>query len=151
MVPGATGGVVRILVLNGPNLNLLGRREPHIYGATGLADVEAALRMEAQRLGCEVECFQSNHEGKLIDRIQESDGQVDGAIINPGGLTHTSVSLHDAIKAVSYPFVEVHISNIHAREAWRTQTVTTAACRGSVMGLGTRGYILALRWFAEQE
>lgn len=142
---------MRILVLNGPNLNMLGRREPHIYGSTTLADVEAMLRREAEALGCEVVFFQSNHEGALVDTIQQHDGQVDGAIINPGGLTHSSVSLHDAMKAVGYPFVEVHVSNLHTREPWRTRTVTTAAAKGSIQGLGVRGYLLALRWLAEHQ
>ena len=141
---------MRILVLNGPNLNMLGKREPAIYGSASLADVEAALRKEAATLGCEVVCFQSNHEGGLIDWIHEHDGQVDGAIINPGGLVHSSVPLHDAIKSVSYPIVEVHISNIHAREPWRSHTRTTSAARGCILGLGTRGYLLALHWLVEE-
>ena len=138
---------MKVLVLNGPNLNLLGFREPHIYGSTTLADVEARLRSLAGDLGgLELDFFQSNHEGAIVDRIHDGRGKgLAGGIINPGGLTHYSVSVHDAIKAVDYPFYEVHISNIAQREEWRHHSIISAAVKGSIVGLGVLGYELALR------
>lgn len=136
-----------ILVLNGPNLNLLGTREPHIYGAQTLADVEHQLAAEAQALGVGLQCFQSNHEGALIDRIHAArlDG-TRGIVINPGGLTHTSVSLRDALSGVALPVVEVHISNIHRREAFRHHSYISGIAEGVIAGLGTEGYSAALRY-----
>jgi 3-dehydroquinate dehydratase II len=137
---------MRILVIHGPNLNMLGIREPHIYGSMRLADLDEKLRAVGAELGVAVECFQSNHEGAIVDLIQQHHGTgLAGAIINPGGLTTSSVSIHDAIKAVDFPFVEVHISNIHAREEWRRASIVAAAAKGSVAGLGWRGYEAALR------
>ena len=137
---------MRILVIHGPNLNMLGIREPHIYGSMRLADVDAKIEAVASELGAEVECFQSNHEGAMVDLIQARNGAgLVGAVINPGGLTHTSVVLHDAIKAVDYPFVEVHISNVHAREEFRRHSYVSPAAKGVIAGLGWRGYEAAIR------
>lgn len=137
----------RYLVLHGPNLNLLGSREPEVYGSANLAAVDAELATVAERLGVTVETFQSNHEGALIDRLHAAatDG-FSGVVMNPGGLSHTSVALRDAIAAVALDVVEVHISNVHAREPFRRELVTAAACVGVVSGLGPSGYELALRY-----
>lgn len=140
----------KILVLNGPNLNLLGTREPEQYGSQTLADVEALCRSAGARLGYEVECFQSNWEGALIDRIHEAwrqwkAGEVLGCVFNPGALTHTSVPLHDAIKGVApFPVIECHISNVHAREAFRHQSWISPAAAGIVIGFGVTGYEVAI-------
>jgi 3-dehydroquinate dehydratase-2 len=136
----------RILVLNGPNLNLLGLREPTVYGSETLADVEHMVTEECRRLALAPEFFQSNHEGALIDRIHQA--RLDGTaaiIINPGGLTHTSVSLRDALAAVALPVIEVHISNIYRREPFRHQSLTAAVAVGVISGLGTQGYALAVQ------
>lgn len=141
---------MKILVLNGPNLNLLGTREPEQYGHDSLADVEALCAQTAHSLGHEVECFQSNHEGELIDKIHafgklHQAGQILGAVFNPGAFTHTSVALHDAIKGTGLPVVEVHISNVHAREAFRHHSYVSPVAVGSVVGLGIQGYALAIQ------
>jgi 3-dehydroquinate dehydratase-2 len=133
------------LLLNGPNLNLLGTREPSVYGATTLADVEAQCRATAQRLGFGLESFQSNHEGALIDRVHAS--RTDGTrfiVINPGAFTHTSVALRDALAGVAIPFIEVHISNVHKREAFRHHSYLSDIADGVIVGLGVEGYRLAL-------
>ena len=135
----------RVLVLNGPNLNLLGTREPDVYGATTLADIELELADLAKDLSASVECRQSNQEGQLIDWLHDGRDTFDGVLINPGGLTHTSVSLRDGIAAAGLPTVEVHISNTQARESFRHQSVTAAVCIGSVMGFGKNSYALGLR------
>lgn len=134
-----------VLILNGPNLNLLGLREPEIYGSTTLAMLEAEVRQEADSLGVSVEFFQSNHEGALIDRLHQARGNVRGALLNPGGLTHTSVALRDAVAAVDYPVVAIHLTNILAREPFRRRDLITPVCRGLVMGLGMAGYRIGLR------
>jgi 3-dehydroquinate dehydratase-2 len=140
----------KILILNGPNLNLLGTREPAQYGTTTLPDVEALCRAAGERLGYEVECFQSNWEGALIDKIQEygrlfKEGKALGCVFNPGAFTHTSVALHDAIKGVDgLPVIECHISNVHAREAFRHHSYISPAAAGIVVGFGVQGYLIAL-------
>jgi len=135
----------RVLVLNGPNLNLLGTREPDVYGATTLDDIEQALNDLAKDLDATVDCRQSNQEGQLIDWLHDARDSFDGVVINPGGLTHTSVSLRDGIAAAGLPTVEVHISNTQARESFRHQSVTAAVCIGSVIGFGKNSYALGLR------
>jgi 3-dehydroquinate dehydratase-2 len=141
---------MRVLVIHGPNLNMLGIREPHIYGTTTLDEVNAHLVALGQELGATVECFQSNHEGAIVDRIQQGHGTgLAGAILNPGGLTQYSVSVLDAIKAVDYPFFEVHLSNLHRREAWRGHSLISEGVVGIVQGFGWRGYLLALRGLVE--
>ncbi len=136
---------MRILVLHGPNLNQLGKREPEVYGRTTLSEIQATLSELGESLGASVESFQSNHEGALIDRIHSAMGEVDGILINPGGLTHTSVSLRDALVGSEIPFVEVHLSNVHAREEFRRRSLIADVAVGQVSGLGAIGYELGLR------
>ena len=136
---------LRILVLHGPNLNLLGRREPHIYGSMTLADLNGKLVDLAAELDVEIETFQSNHEGALVDKLHQCIDSVDGALVNPAGLTQFGVSLHDAIKAMPFPMLEVHLSNIAAREAWRDHSIISSAVKATVQGLGWRSYTTALR------
>jgi len=135
----------KLLLLNGPNLNLLGTREPAVYGTTTLADIEHAAVAQAQAAGAQLACFQSNHEGALIDRIHAAREEgVDFIVINPGGLTHTSVALRDAFASVAIPFVEIHISNIHARESFRHHSFLSGIAQGVICGLGTDGYRIAI-------
>jgi 3-dehydroquinate dehydratase II len=139
-----------VLILNGPNLNLLGSRRPEVYGTRTLAEAEELCRREAGQLGLEAVFRQSNHEGQLIDWIQEvgpeaQPGKSIGAVFNPGALTHTSVALHDAIEAVRLPVIEVHISNVHNREEFRHQSWISPVARGIIIGLGIHGYPLAIR------
>jgi 3-dehydroquinate dehydratase-2 len=134
-----------ILLVNGPNLNLLGTREPEVYGSTTLADVEQTAIAQASAAGAILACFQSNHEGALIDRIHSAKKEgVDAIVINPGGLTHTSVALRDALAGVAIPFVEVHISNIHQREAFRHHSYLSGIAVGVICGLGVEGYQAAI-------
>jgi len=135
----------KLLLLNGPNLNLLGTREPAVYGTTTLADIEQAAVAQANAAGAALEVFQSNHEGALIDRIHAARTEgVDCIVINPGGLTHTSVALRDAFASVAIPFVEVHISNIHQRESFRHHSYLSGIARGVICGLGADGYRFAI-------
>lgn len=137
--------VKKLLLLNGPNLNLLGSREPAVYGATTLADIESAATAQAEAAGSALSCFQSNHEGALIDRIHAARTEgVDYIVINPGGLTHTSVALRDALAGVAIPFVEVHISNVHQRESFRHHSFLSALAQGVICGLGADGYRFAI-------
>ncbi len=140
----------RILLLNGPNLNLLGTREPEIYGGETLQDVERKVTAAAATHGLAVEFLQSNHEGVLIDAIHEARGNADAIIINPGGLTHTSVALRDALSGVEMPVVEVHISNIHRREEFRHHSYISAVAEASIVGAGTHGYVLAVELLAQR-
>ncbi|MBF0163126.1 MAG: type II 3-dehydroquinate dehydratase [Magnetococcales bacterium] len=134
----------RFLVLNGPNLNMLGLREPGIYGALTLADIERACRGKAASLGVEIEFYQSNHEGELVTRIQAALGGVDWIIINPAAYTHTSVAIRDALLAVNVPVIEVHLSNIHRREPFRHHSYVSDIAEGVIAGLGADGYLFAL-------
>lgn len=136
---------MKILVLHGPNLNLFGRREPHIYGTTTLAEINTRIEALAQELHIEVAITQSNHEGHLIDFLHQHIDEAQGALVNPAGLTQHGVPLHDAIKAMPFPVVEVHMSNIAAREAWRVHSIISPAVKGTVQGLGPHSYLAALR------
>ncbi|MBB5392630.1 MULTISPECIES: type II 3-dehydroquinate dehydratase [unclassified Herbaspirillum] len=140
-----------LLLLNGPNLNLLGTREPEVYGSTRLADVERLAQEQARAGGAALQAFQSNHEGALIDRIHQARAEgVDAIVINPGGLTHTSVALRDALAGVAIPFVEVHISNIHQREEFRHFSYLSGIARAVICGFGVDGYRLAVDYWLRQ-
>ena len=141
----------KVLVINGPNLNLLGTREPQIYGSTTLADLERGLCAQGEALGVEVSCFQSNHEGAIVDRIQAARGEgVGWVLINAGAYTHTSVAIRDALAGVAIPFVEVHISNVHKREAFRHHSYLSDVAEAVMAGFGTAGYGLALQFIASR-
>jgi 3-dehydroquinate dehydratase-2 len=138
-----------IVVMHGPNLNMLGRREPEIYGAMTLEAINAALAERAAAAGVELTCFQSNHEGALVDFVHAAGWAADGVIINPGALTHYGLSLRDALAMLKAPIVEVHISNVYKREAFRHTSVVAPVATGQIAGLGWRGYLLALEWLLE--
>lgn len=142
---------INLLLLNGPNLNLLGTREPEVYGSTTLADIEQRAALQASKAGASLSAFQSNHEGALIDRIHAARKEgVDAIVINPGGLTHTSVALRDALAGVAIPFVEVHISNIHQREEFRHFSYLSGIAKAVLCGFGVEGYRLAIDYLLQQ-
>ena len=137
--------MTKLLVIHGPNLNLLGTREPELYGAATLADIDAHLTQQAKQLGVALQTFQSNHEGEIINRIQQAAAEpVDFAIINPAAFTHTSVAIRDALLGTQIPFIEVHLSNVHAREAWRKHSYLSDVAVGVICGFGKTSYLLAL-------
>jgi 3-dehydroquinate dehydratase-2 len=136
---------MKILILHGPNLNLLGTREPEVYGSMTLEDINRKLVELGKELGAEIKCVQSNHEGALIDTLHEARTSMDGVIFNPGGYTHTSIALRDAISSIQIPVVEVHLSNVYAREEFRHVSMISAVCKGKIVGLGWRSYLLGLR------
>lgn len=138
---------MKLLILNGPNLNLLGKREPGVYGADTLESINAGLSNYAQPRGIELRFIQSNHEGALIDALHDAQTWADGVVFNPGGYTHTSVALRDAIAAITIPVVEVHISNVYARESFRHQSMVSAVCKGKISGFGARSYLLGVQSF----
>jgi 3-dehydroquinate dehydratase-2 len=140
---------MKFLILHGPNINLFGRREPSVYGTTTFEQINERLRALAAELGVEVEIFQSNHEGGLLDKLQAGTDEYAGCAINAGALTHTSVALADCLKAMPFPTVEVHMSNVAKREAFRHHSFLTPVVEGVIAGLGWRGYLLALRWLVE--
>ncbi len=139
----------KILILHGPNLNLLGTREPEVYGSLTLADIEEKLQVLGRSLGVQVQSFQANSEGALIDALHEARDWAAGVVFNPGGYTHTSVALRDAVAGIGLPVVEVHLSNVHARESFRRQSYIAPVCKGSITGLGWHSYTLALTYLAE--
>ena len=136
----------KILVLNGPNLNMLGTREPQVYGTTTLKDIENILKEKAQSLNVEIEFFQSNHEGDIVDKICNAKNSFGGIIINPAAYTHTSVAIRDAISAVELPVIEIHLSNIHSREEFRHKSLTAPVCKAQISGCGIYGYVFALEY-----
>ena len=140
---------MKILVLHGPNLNLLGTREPQIYGSMTLGDLNTKLIELGKEIGAELKCFQSNQEGDLINMLHDAQMWADGVAFNPGGYTHTSVALRDAISAIGLPVIEVHLSNVYAREEFRHTSMISAVCKGKIVGFGWRSYTLALRALTE--
>lgn len=142
---------MKLLVINGVNLNMLGVREPGVYGTESLEALENKIKIWAEELSIEADCYQSNFEGEIVEKIHSVMGAYDGVIINPGAFTHYSYAIHDAIKSVNVPFVEIHISNIHKREEFRHKSVTAPACEGQICGFGFEGYKMAIRWFANKK
>jgi 3-dehydroquinate dehydratase II len=143
---------MKLVVANGPNLNLLGSREPEVYGTETLADIEARCRALGAERGCQVVFFQTNHEGEMLDRLQRESPGSAGVVLNPGALTHYSYSLYDCLRALPVPVVEVHLSNLHARaERFRRRSVTAAAAAGVITGLGSRGYLLAMEYLLDRD
>ena len=140
---------MKVLILHGPNLNLLGTREPEVYGSMTLDDLNNKLIELGKELGTEVKCLQSNHEGALIDALHDARTWADGVVFNPGGYTHTSIALRDAISAIELPVVEVHLSNVYAREEFRHVSMVSAVCKGKITGFGWRSYLLGLRALVE--
>lgn len=140
---------MNLLLVNGPNLNLLGSREPGIYGASTLSEIVAEVRSYARQAGCDINDFQSNHEGEILDFMHENAASADGLIINPGALTHYSIALRDAIAGTALPTIEVHLSNVHRRESFRHHSVISPVSVGQIVGLGAAGYILAVQWFID--
>ena len=140
---------MKILILHGPNLNLLGTREPDVYGSLTLDDINTKLVALGKELGTEITCLHSNHEGALIDALQDARSWANGVVFNPGGYTHTSIALRDAISAIGIPVIEVHLSNVYAREEFRHVSMISAVCRGKIVGLGWQSYTLGLRALAE--
>ena len=143
--------ILRVLVLNGPNLNLLGTRKPEIYGTTTLADIEQMMRQCAEELGIEMDFMQSNYEGELVEQIQKAKGRYQYLILNAAAYTHTSIAIRDAIEAVELPTIEIHLSNIHAREEFRHNSLIAPVCVGQICGFGAKSYLLALHYVAEME
>lgn len=139
----------KILIINGPNLNLLGTREPEIYGKITLKDIELELKKEAEKLNVEIECFQSNHEGEIVDKIHSAKNNFNAIIINPAAYTHTSVAIRDSFAAVDIPTIEVHISNVYSREEFRHNSLIAPVVIGQIAGLGVEGYLLALKYFSK--
>ena len=142
---------MKIMVINGPNLNLLGQREPEVYGTETLGQIEESLVQAGREAGVEVTCFQSNIEGELVDALQKADKTVDGVILNAGAYTHTGVALHDAVAGIDVPVVEVHLSNPQAREDFRHRSLLAGVCAGSIAGFGADSYHLALYWFSRRK
>jgi 3-dehydroquinate dehydratase II len=140
---------MKILILHGPNLNLLGTREPEIYGSQTLNDIDEQLGELGKELGAEVKCFQSNNEGALVDALHDARSWAGGIVFNPGAYTHTSIALRDAIAGIGIPVIEVHLSNVYAREEFRHVSMISAVCKGKILGLGWRSYTLALRALVE--
>jgi 3-dehydroquinate dehydratase-2 len=143
---------VKVVVANGPNMNLLGQRQPDVYGSRTLADLEKLVGERARELGCEVVFYQSNHEGDLLDFLQREAPGSAGVVLNPAAFTYQSYALYDCLNALDVPVVEVHVSNLYAREeTWRSRSVTAAACKGVIMGLGLRGYVAAMEYLIDRD
>ena len=147
---GENTGSQKVLVIHGPNLNMLGMREPDIYGHQTLKEIDAALQAQADRLGLHIETFQSNHEGDIVDKIQQAHDSFQGIIINPAAYTHTSIAIRDALSVLNIPVVEVHLSNIYNRESFRRTSMISAVVTAQISGLGSQGYLLALDGLAQR-